>query len=118
VFHKGTPVISSCMGTQPELIDTDKGGMSTNANYDRMLAYLDYLENVAPDSYFRGIQDYMRRTFVQEEEEIARVLFVGRALIEQPSNYEQLIQDTFASIPYAGEQRRPSEQLTAECMAH
>jgi hypothetical protein len=82
-----------------------------------MLAYLDYLETVAPDSYFQGIQDYTRRTFVQEEE-IGRVLFAGRALIDRPDAHEQFIQDTFASIPYAGERRRPSEQLTAECMAH
>jgi hypothetical protein len=54
---QGTPVLSSCFGTQPEIIQGTLGGRSTDNNYQTMLELLKHVE-AAPDSYFQGIQDY------------------------------------------------------------
>jgi glycosyltransferase involved in cell wall biosynthesis len=114
----GTPVLSSCFGTQPELIYGDAGGRSTDNNYDTMLAFLAQLDK-ADDDYFEGIRRYATTTFVQDEE-IARLLYAARLLIEQPTpvEHEKTLRATFDTLPYSGVQRIPSEKTTADCKTH
>lgn len=115
---RGTPVLTSCNGAQPEVVYAPHGGSSTNNNYGDMLAFLAFLESAeADDTYFASVQRYASTNFVQDTT-IGRILLAGRLLIEHPNpvDHEALLGPTLDSVP--GVPAVSPERLTRRCLTN